>query len=358
MAWALEEGALTLVDTAIDWPRLEAWMDARGLEAGAIGDARPLSGGTQNIIVHFRRGGSEFVLRRPSRHPRANSNQTMVREAEVLAALAGSAVPHPRLIAACADPEVLGATFYLMEPVKGFLAPAGLPPLHAQSADVRRNMGLALAEGAAALARVDYLKAGLERFGRPEGFLERQTGRWRAQLESYSEHAGWPGPVDFPSLDAVQRWLEDNLPASVYRPGVIHGDFHIANVLFRYDGPQLAAIVDWELATIGDPMLDLGWIVATWPDEAGQQPDPEIAVAPWDGFPAAEELIAHYGRCTGRDMSAVAWFVVLACYKLGILLEGTHARACAGKAPPEMGRRLHSSSVLLFERALTWMRKC
>jgi aminoglycoside phosphotransferase (APT) family kinase protein len=345
-------------ESAIDWERLAAWMDVCGLESGAIGHARPLSGGTQNIIMQFRRGGSEFVLRRPSAHPRANSNQTMMREAQVLGALAGSDVPHPRFIAACADPDVLGAAFYLMEPVKGFLAPAGLPPLHAQSAAARRDMGLALAEGAAALARVDYVKAGLGQFGRPEGFLERQTARWRAQLESYAENDGWPGPVDMPGLDEVQRWLEDNLPASVYRPGVMHGDFHIANVLFRYDEPRLAAIVDWELATIGDPLLDLGWIVATWPDEAGQQPDPEIAVTPWDGFPSAEELIDHYGRCTGRDMSAVAWFVVLACFKLGILLEGTFARACAGKASADMGRRLHSSSVLLFERALTWIRKC
>jgi aminoglycoside phosphotransferase (APT) family kinase protein len=345
-------------DPVIDWSRLEGWMDIHGLEKGAISEARPLSGGTQNIILQFRRGRSEFVLRRPSQHPRANSNQTMMREAQVLGALAASEVPHPRLIAACADTEVLGAAFYLMEPVDGFLAPAGLPPRHAQSAEVRRNMGLALIEGAAALARLDYIKAGLDGFGRPAGFLERQAGRWRAQLEGYGEHDGWPGPVDIPSLDEVQTWLEDNLPASAYRPGVIHGDFHIANVLFRYDGPQLAAIVDWELATIGDPLLDLGWLVATWPDEAGRQPDPEIAVTPWDGFPRAEELIVHYGRCTGRDMSAAAWFVVLACFKLGILLEGTHARACAGKASPEMGLRLHRSSILLFERALTWLRKC
>ena len=337
--------------------RLDAWMDGEGLEAGPIADVRPLSGGTQNIIVQFRRGGSQFVLRRPSRHPRAKADETMMREAQVLSALAGTEAPHPRLIAACADRDVLGAAFYLMEPVSGFLAPAGLPPLHRGSAAVRREMGLALVEGAAALSRVDYRKVGLEGFGRPDGFLERQAGRWRSQLESYAEHEGWPGPVDLGAVDAVQRWLEANLPASGYRPGVMHGDYHIANVLFRYDSPKLAAIVDWELATIGDPLLDLGWAVATWPDEEGRMPDPELALSPGDGLASAAELIAHYGRCTDRDLSAVAWYVVLACYKLGIVLEGTHARACAGKAPEAMGRRLHRSSVMLFERALSWMGK-
>ena len=330
-------------------------MDAGGLEAGPIADVRPLSGGTQNIIVRFRRGGSEFVLRRPSRRPRPNAGQTMMREAQVLSALAGSDVPHPRLIAACADPSVLGAAFYLMEPVSGFLATAGLPPLHLGSSALRREMGLALVEGAVALGRVDYRKVGLEGFGRPEGFLERQTARWRGQLESYAEHEGWPGPADIRGVDEVQRWLEANLPATGFRPGVSHGDYHIANVLFRYDSPRLAAIVDWELATIGDPLLDLGWIVATWPDEEGRMPAAELAVEPRDGLPSASEMIAHYGRCSDRDISAAAWYVVLACYKLGIVLEGTHARACAGKAPADVGRRLHRSSVLLFERALTWM---
>jgi aminoglycoside phosphotransferase (APT) family kinase protein len=339
----------------VAWDRLEGWMDGQGLETGPITDIRPLSGGTQNIIVQFRRGATRFVLRRPALHLRANSNQTMIREAEVLRALAGSDVPHPGLIAACADPDVLGAAFYLMQPVDGFLAPGGLPPLHRGDPAVRREMGFALADGAAALSRFDYRKAGLEGFGRPDGFLERQPGRWRAQLESYAEHAGWPGPADPAAVDAVQRWLEANMPLAGFRPGLMHGDFHIANVLYRYDAPGLAAIVDWELATIGDPMLDLGWIVATWPDETGDLPDPGIAVEPWDGFPGAHAMIARYGAASGRDVSAAAWYVVLACYKLGIILEGTHARACAGKAPVATGDRLHSTSVRLFARALQWM---
>jgi aminoglycoside phosphotransferase (APT) family kinase protein len=332
-------------------------MDGAGLESGPISDTTLLGGGTQNIILKFSRGTSQFVLRRPPPYLRANSNQTMLREAEVLKALAGTNVPHPGLIAACADTEVLGAAFYLMEPITGFYAPGGLPALHAGDADIRHRMGLAVVEGAAALGAVDYIKAGLSGFGKPDGFLERQTSRWRSQLESYSEHAGWPGPSGLPGVKAVEKWLADNIPSSGYKAGILHGDYHIANVLFRYDGPGLAAIIDWELATIGDPLLDLGWLLATWPDEDGDMPDPKIAVTPWEGFPNQAELIAHYARCSTRDLTAVSWYAVLACYKLGILLEGTYARACAGKAPAETGERLHGACVRLFQRAQRWIAK-
>jgi aminoglycoside phosphotransferase (APT) family kinase protein len=175
------------------------------------------------------------------------------------------------------------------------------------------------------------------------------VSRWRAQLESYAEFAGWPGP-EIPGVERVARWLEDNRPRE-FRPGILHGDYHLANVMFRYDGPALAAIVDWELCTIGDPLLDLGGLLATWPPDEGPTPG-SITVTPWQGFPGADELIAHYRRGTTRDLTALVWHRVLACYKLGIILEGTHARACAGKAPKATGDVLHATTLALFERAL------
>jgi len=339
----------------VDFTRLADWMDTQGLESGPIANAARLTGGTQNVIVKFNRGRSQFVLRKPSAHLRFNSNETMLREARVLRALAGSGVPHPGLIAVCADTNVLGSTFYLMEPISGFSAPAGLPRLHAGDATVRHRMGLALAEAGAMLSEVDHVKADLADFGKADGFLERQTARWLSQLESYTAETGWPGPHDLPGVEMVGRWLADNLPASSYRPGLIHGDYHVANVLYRFDGPELAAIIDWELATIGDPLLDLGWLLALWPDDAGNLPDPEIAIEPWQGFPTASELVAHYGRMSMRDLAILPWFAVLACYKLGIILEGTHARACAGKAEKEMGDRLHAVAVRLLARAQQWI---
>lgn len=339
----------------VDLRRLARWMDEHELgAAGEIADATLLAGGTQNILLKFSRGGRGFVLRRPSRHLRANSNETMVREARVLAALANSAVPHPGLIAGCADIEVLGAAFYLMEPVDGFNATAtGLPSLHASDPAVRRRMGFAMVDAIAALSDVDVQAAGLSDFGRAEGFLERQVPRWRKQLESYAVCAGWPGPQGIPHVQQVADWLEAHRP-SQFTPGVLHGDFHLANVMFRYDGPELAAVVDWELATVGDPLLDLGWMLATWPRPDGSHHN-ENRIRPWEGFPLGEELIAHYRERSARDLSNVRWYAVLACYKLGIILEGTHARACAGQAPRETGERLHRSTLGLFQRAMEWI---
>lgn len=328
------------------------WMDTKGIGTRPMENVQRLSGGTQNILVKFTRDGRDYVLRRPPPHPRPESNRTMEREATVLAAIAGSDVPHPGFIALCDDHDVLGVTFYLMDPVDGFNPVSGLPPLHGGSAEVQHRMGLALVEGIAALGALDYRAIGLETFGKPENYLERQVSRWLSQLEGYSKFPEWPGPQLLPGVETIARWLEDNRPGD-FIPGVMHGDYHLANVMYRHDGPELAAIVDWELATIGDPLIDLGWLLATWPDPAEREST--VPVKPWIGFPDAAELVDHYKARSSRDLSAVSWYAVLACFKLGILLEGTHARACAGKAPKETGDLLHTRAVNLFGRAGRWV---
>ena len=331
----------------VDLERLSEWMDGQGLPAGRIESAGLLEGGTQNVLLRFERGGERFVLRRPPRHKRDNSDETMRREARVLGALAGTDVPHPHLVAACPATDVIGAAFYLMEPIEGFNPTRGLPPLHAGDASVRREMGFSMADAIAALSRVDYRAVGLEGFGRPDGYLERQVARWRAHLEGYHALEGYPGP-EIPGVERVADWLDAHRPPDS-RAGILHGDYHLANVLFAHDGPRLAAIVDWELSTIGDPLLDLGWLLATWPDE--DEPGVGGGIEPWQGFPTADELVARYAEATPRDLSAIHWYGVLACYKLGIILEGTHARACAGKADKAVGDVLHATTLSLFRRA-------
>ncbi|CAN7357523.1 phosphotransferase family protein [Pseudorhodoferax sp. LjRoot39] len=334
----------------VDLDRLAAWMDAQGLGSGPITQVQPLTGGTQSVLLRYLRSGRAYVLRRPPAHPRADGNKTMQREAQVLAALAGSRVPHPALIAACADPQVLGAAFYLMEPVDGFNASVALPPRQGADSALRHRMGLSMVDALIELGEVDHVAAGLAGLGKPDGFLERQVPRWRAQLESYHDCAGWPGPAEIPGIAAVADWLEQHRPHS-FRPGILHGDFHLANVLFAPDGGEVAAIVDWELVTIGDPLLDLGWLLATWP-EPGAEPAPLFRTQPWQGFAAAEELVAHYAAHGKRSVEHILWYEVLACYKLGLILEGTYARACAGQASREAGALLHGHTLLLFRRAL------
>ncbi|MBI4933988.1 MAG: phosphotransferase family protein [Actinobacteria bacterium] len=329
----------------VDLAVLATWMDVHALGAGPIETPTLIAGGTQNVLLRFTRAGREFVLRRPPVHKRVNSDETMRREARVLAAIAGTDVPHPGLIASEPDPEVLGASFYLMEPVDGFNATLGLPEPHATDPTWQREMGLSMADAIAALSRVDHVAVGLGDLGRFEGWAERQVGRWRKQLDSYSELPGYPGP-DLPGVDRVGEWLEANRPTDV-RAGVMHGDFHFANVLMRYDRPALAAIVDWELVTIGDPLLDLGHLLATWPAADG----PGVTLQA-SGLPTHDEVIARYAAASGRPLDELPWYRVLACYRLGLILEGTHARACAGMAPKEIGDQLHAHTVALLEQAL------
>ena len=341
------------IDAAlVDFGVLADWMDAHDLPGGPFEKVERLGGGTQNILVRFHRGGREYVLRRPPAHLRPKSNDALRREAKVLAALHGTAVPAPRLIAACTDETVMnGAVFYLMESVHGFNPTTTLPPLHDGDPAVRHRMGLEAAAAVAELGAVDHVAAGLGDMGRPEGFLERQVGRWTSELESYGALDGYPGP-EIPGLERVAAWLEEHRPRT-WRPGIMHGDYHLANLLYSFDGPEVAAIVDWEMCTIGDPLLDLGWLIATWPGEDNARLTGVIAMA--GGLASPGELTAAYAARTDRDLSALTWYTVLACFKLGIVLEGTHARAFAGRAPRDVGDRLHAMTLGLFARALTFM---
>lgn len=337
---SLEEALASHVDLLA----LADWMDVRGLGDGPFTSVSQLTGGTQNILLRLTRSGRDYVFRRPPPNPRPESNAVMRREARVLAALAGTNVPHPGFIASEPNETAMGYAFLLMEPVNGFNPSEGLPPLHASDPAVRQRMGLSYVEGLAALAeaRVD-----LPNFGKPDGFLDRQVGRWTAQLDGYARVDVWPG-LDC-GVDRVADWLARNQPTD-YRPGLIHGDGHLANTMFSHEGGEMAALIDWELATLGDPRLDLGWVMACWPDAQGRD-TVGLNIQPWDGFPHIDTLVSHYAERTTRPLHNVAWFGVLACFKLGILLEGTYARSLIGKAPKEVGERLHAATLALFERA-------
>ncbi|MET8006476.1 phosphotransferase family protein [Nonomuraea glycinis] len=329
--------------SAVDLAALGAWMDAQGLPEGEITGVAPVLGDTQNVMVRFERGGRPYILRRPPLHARPKSNDVLRREARVLAALRDTPVAAPRLVAAQTEVQSeLEPVFYLMEPVDGFNASMGLPEPHASDPAIRHRMALEAASALAVLGQVD--PDVLPSFGRPEGFLERQVPRWLRELDSYGRLDGYPGP-DIPGLRETAAWLDANRPAA-FTPGVMHGDYHFANLLYAHDGPRVAAIVDWEMCTIGDPLLDLGWLLAVLPLSEAQIP----------GLASPREIVDRYAALSERDLSAIDWYAVMACFKLGIVLEGTYARAFAGKAPKDLGDALHATTLSLFERAGTIMR--
>ncbi|MBT6092620.1 MAG: phosphotransferase family protein [Acidimicrobiaceae bacterium] len=335
----LEDG-----DGLLDWSALQAWITTSTVPGvGPVVASRRLAGGTQNNLFELtREDGSTTVLRRPPRHPRPESDKTMLREARVLTAIEGHGVPQPICHAVCDDPGVIGTCFYVMSAVGGFAPVGDLPGRYATDPEWRHRLGFAMVDAIAALARVRPAEVGLGDLGRPDGWLERQVGRWRRQLESYTAFDGYDGP-DLPEVERVGDWLEAHRPDD-FTLGIIHGDYHLANVMASHDRPELTAVLDWELTTLGDPRLDLAWLLTT---SGGVGSFETMA----NGFPTTDELVCRYGEGTGLRMDDLTWWRALACYKLGIILEGTNARASAGRAPVEIGRDLHGRAVDLFTQA-------
>ena len=337
----------------LDWNGINAWARQASLPGeGPVLAVESLAGGSQNHLFRMRRAGGDFVLRRPPRHLREKSNETILREARVLSALAGSQVPHPTLYDVCDDSAVTGACFFAMAPLDGFSPLGELPGDYAVKADWRYEMGREFVRAAAALSQVDHVAVGLADFGKAERWHDRQVARWYGQLEGYRSMEGYD-PQALPFVERVGRWLDDNIPAD-RRLGIIHGDLQWPNAMFSHGAPRILGLIDWELSTIGDPLLDMAWILTSW-REAG---DPvvggkagEPVVRPWQDFCSRDDMIGWYLEATGRDAQAVPWFFVLACYKLACLLEGTYARSMVGKASPEMGEFLHHYAIWLMHKA-------
>jgi aminoglycoside phosphotransferase (APT) family kinase protein len=333
----------------VDLAAVARWAAGNGLPEGPVEDVRRIGGGTQNVVLRMRWAGRDLVLRRPPEHLRRESNAVLRREMRVLAALAGTDVPHPAFVAGCDDEGVLGdAVFYVMEAVDGINPGETLEPPYLTDVAARHTAALDVAAALASLGAVDHHAIGLSDMGRPAGFLERQVPRWLNHLAGYREVPEYPGS-SLPHVDDLARWLTAHRPPDG-RPGIMHGDYHLNNVLLARDAPRVAAIVDWEMCTIGDPLLDLGWLLVTWPDE---RPD-SIAggsLAAAGGLPGREELVEHYAARSDRDLAAVDWYTALAGMKLAIVIEGTHVRALAGQADEATGLRLHQHAIILLERA-------
>ncbi|MEU3271704.1 phosphotransferase family protein [Saccharomonospora sp. NPDC006951] len=332
--------------SVVDIDRVRRWMAETGLGDGPVEDVSVLGGGTQNVLLRLRQNDREYVLRRPPPHKRSDSDRTIEREASVLGALAGSAVPHPGLIAVCPDLSVIGAAFYLMEPAGGRNPCGPLPPGLADDPGWQRMLGLSIVDGLLALSEVRPAEVGLADLGKPRGWLERQVSRWRGQLVGYGRSERYE-PGSLGPVGDIANWLDTHRPAD-HGAGLIHGDFHLANMLVADDG-TLAAIVDWELSTQGDPLLDLGHLLATWPGEDNPAGVDLAVPLPW--LPTVDELLAHYLRRTSRNPADVHWFRVLACYRLAIILEGTYVRSMSGQAARDTGIAAHERAKALLGAA-------
>jgi aminoglycoside phosphotransferase (APT) family kinase protein len=330
--------------TEQDQAALQVWVRATDLGAD-VTDVAPLTGGSQNIVVRLRIDGRPMVLRRPPLHPRPTSDKTMLREIAVLRTLAGTDVPHPGFIAGCEDLDVLGVVFYLMDEVDGFNPGNEMAQPYVDDAGMRHDVGVAYAASLAGLGNVDWEGSPLAAIRRPGSFLARQVPQFLGLLESYRHDAY--DPASLPAVAKLAEWLEDNRPDEG-EPGIMHGDAHLNNVLLHRDRPELAAFIDWEMCTVGDPLLDLGWMLVCWPDDPNTI-DAGSALAALGGLASRSELLDAYTGAGGRKPLRLDWYVALACFKLGIVIEGTWSRYLAGQASWEAGQRLHASAESLID---------
>jgi aminoglycoside phosphotransferase (APT) family kinase protein len=306
-----------------------------------------IRGGHSNETFYVTRGAEQWVLRRPPRGPLLPTAHDVLREFRVLVALADTSVPVPRPLLACDDLSIIGAPFYLMECVPGVVVRSALPPGFEDPAS-RADLGLTLIDRLADLHAVDWQAVGLGDFGRPSGYLERQLRRWSGQLD-----ASRTRPL--PDLDAVGTWLRANLPESGPAT-IVHGDYRLDNVIIAPHPPaRILAIVDWEMATIGDPLADLGYLLSFWREPGESEAalgEAEWRISELPGFPTRAQLVARYATHTGRRMDHVAFYVALAIWKLAILLEGSYARHLAGTTDDPFFAQLGEGVPALARRAL------
>jgi aminoglycoside phosphotransferase (APT) family kinase protein len=322
------------IDDLVDLDALTAWLDEHvpSLGAGPLA-AKMIHGGTSNVIIALHRGGETYILRRPPAVPPPNSERAVLREARVLEALNGTSVPHPYCHGRCEDASVIGAPFYVMELVDGWAAELRDEHIYHRApfdrAPYEYGIPYAMVDGLVALANVDYRAVGLEGFGKPDRFLERQVDRWAGQLASYGELYGYEGR-ELPGYDVAEAWLRANIPSG-YRPGIIHGDVGTPNALFAFDAPaRLTALIDWELSTIGDPLIDLAWLCQSMIDERTPDVVPTKSLYNVENMPTRQELARYYAAGTGRDIAEFDYYMVLAMFKAGCILEYKVAQAAAG----------------------------
>lgn len=309
-------------DLVIDVARLADWLDRSVLPGvGEPLEATYLSGGTQNVIYRITRGDHACVLRMPPPEAPPDRDKGILREWRIIEALDGTDVPHTAAVGVCEDATVLGRPFYLMGYVDGWspMDRHGVwPDPFDEDIGARAGLSYQLAEGIALLSKVDWKAKGLHDLGRPDGFHERQVDRWTAFFERIKGR-------EIDGLDVATEWLRNHRPLD-FIPGLMHGDYQFANVMYRHGAPAtMAAIVDWEMGTVGDPKLDLGWMVQSWPENTDSPSS--MNYVDMRGMPSRTAVVDHYAKVSGRQVDDLDYYLVLAKWKLAIVLEQGFQRA-------------------------------
>jgi aminoglycoside phosphotransferase (APT) family kinase protein len=329
----------------VDLERLRPWFAAN--VAGSTGGeltATLISGGRSNLTYAIGDGETRWVLRRPPLGHVLPTAHDMAREYKVLTALAPTAVPVPATLAFCDDVAVNDASFYVMELVDGKILRTATE-IAALTKDEARRCSEELIDVLAAIHAVDYQAVGLGDFGHPDGYVERQVRRWGEQWERSKTR-------ELPSIDELARRLRAALPVSP-PPTIVHGDYRLDNTMLAPDDPaRIVAVLDWEMATLGDPLADLGLYMLYYVRDDAQTGNVGATISTEAGFLSRDDVIERYAKQSGRDVSQLDFYEALAAYKLAIILEGIHARYLMGKTVGEGFEHIGSLVEIMVQGAL------
>jgi aminoglycoside phosphotransferase (APT) family kinase protein len=346
MFWRMAIGGVPGID---DSARLAQWLTVNGVPGdGPPPDIELIGGGRSNLTYRLDFGGSRLVLRRPPLGHVLPTAHDMSREFRVLSALHGTDIPVPAPVALCSDPDVVGAPFYVMQHVDGLVL-RSTEDGERLTADQGRELSELLVRMLAAIHAVDVDAVGLAGFGRPEGYLARQLARWQRQWKLSATR-------EMPGYDRLVERLAAALPADGDH-SLVHGDFRLDNMLVRLTAPPaIAAVVDWEMSTLGDPLADLGLTLIYWADPDDREwMDLEVnigaEVTGRPGFLTRDGLARRYAELTGRDLSGISYYMAFGCFKLAVVLEGINARFLQHKTVGEGFDRDGIAVPLLIERA-------
>ena len=309
--------------SGLDPRALEAFLRGAGIEPAGPLEVSLVSGGKSNLNFRVSDGVDRWVLRRPPLGQILPGAHDVGREHRVMAALAGSAVPVPKMTVRCADESVLGAPFYMMAEVPGVVLRTRDQVAELDSARCR-ELGTTLVATLADLHDVEPRAVGLEGLGRADGYLERQVARWQRQYERIQVR-------DLPGIEEVGVFLERSLPSSG-PAAIVHGDYRLDNVIVEsVEAPAIAAVLDWEMATLGDPLADLAALVMFW-DEPGRPFNPITSgLMAFEGFPSTDEVLEQYAARRGIGLDGIDWYLTFARYRLAVILEQIHARHLGGQ---------------------------
>jgi aminoglycoside phosphotransferase (APT) family kinase protein len=337
------EGARNAREPLLVLEPLLSFLARSGLAAPEDLDAAPVGEGHSNVTFALSTG---VVLRRPPRGPLPPSAHDVLREARLLKALEPTPVRAPQVLAVCDDPEVIGAPFYVMELVEGVVVTDELPaPL--DNPEQRARIADELIDALVELHAVDWRSVGLEGFGKPTGYLERQLRRFIGLWEHNKTR-------EIPAVEQVGGWLRANMPESPPST-IVHGDYRLGNTMLAAEPPaRLIAIFDWEMATIGDPLADLGYLMIHWiqADDKAVGKFNLHSVTSLPGFPTRAELIDRYEQRSGRSMQALGWYVTLALWKAIVFMEGNYKRAVQGSTDDPFLRSFGEGVLELAQRAV------